>query len=301
MKVPILSLQGEGLGFADAFGEAFEETGFAILVDHGITVSEIHEMYLANKQLFSHSDVELACYRDPSAQGQFGFFPFQTERARDQPPEKADLKRFVHIFRPGEYPNIWPNQHVPDYQGIMEHMFRRLDPLAYRLLRALDTYLDHQEDELYNMAKGGRTLFRSLHYPAVTENPGNAVRSSSHTDINLITLLIAATASGLKVMNRKGEWFPVNEVPGSIVVNVGDMLQMFTARRSDRRLISTVHAVDNDDLSRERFSAPFFVHPRAECVLDEETGYTARQFLDYRLVEIGLKPGDLTQMVRPPI
>lgn len=297
-SVPVISLKEEGLGFADALGQAFEEVGFAVIIDHGIDAEEIDAVYAAMNQVFDYTDDQLLRYK--AANGQDGFFPFQQEKARDQPRERADLKRMWHTFRPGENPNVWPEE-VPDFQLKMEQMFARLDALAFRLLAALDVYLGHKNNELVRMVEGGRTLLRSIHYPVVKDNPGGAVRSSPHTDINLITLLKAATGSGLKVQARDGTWYRVNETHGSIVVNVGDMLQLLTARRPDRRMISTVHAVENDDLKEERFSAPFFVHPRAEIVLDEETGYTAGKFLPYRLVEIGLIEGDLDQMEAPPI
>jgi isopenicillin N synthase-like dioxygenase len=124
------------------------------------------------------------------------------------------------------------------------------------------------------------------------------VRAAAHEDINLITLLCEATAGGLELLTRSGEWVPVRTGPGEIVVDSGDMLQNLT----NGLLRSTTHRVGNPDDSRaRRFSMPYFVHPRAEVDLSPlpsciaKTGgvpifppITAGDYLLQRLREIGL-------------
>jgi isopenicillin N synthase-like dioxygenase len=113
--------------------------------------------------------------------------------------------------------------------------------------------------------------------------PG-AVRAAAHEDINLITLLPAATQPGLEVQDLKGNWHKIECDPGTIVVNVGDMLQ----EASGGVFKSTTHRVVNPEGENvARYSIPLFVHPRSECVLSKK--YTAGQYLDERLKEIGLK------------
>jgi len=126
------------------------------------------------------------------------------------------------------------------------------------------------------------------------------VRAGQHEDINLITLLIGASADGLEVLNKKNEWVAVTALPDHIVVNVGDMLQRLT----NGKLKSTTHRVVNpprEKWASSRFSIPFFLHPRSEMRLDclpscvsagEKPHWepiSAGTFLDERLAEIGLK------------
>jgi isopenicillin N synthase-like dioxygenase len=126
------------------------------------------------------------------------------------------------------------------------------------------------------------------------------VRAGQHEDINLITLLIGASADGLEVLNKKDEWVAVTALPDHIVVNVGDMLQRLT----NGKLKSTTHRVVNPQREKwgsSRFSIPFFLHPRSEmrldclpsCVPANESPrwepISAGAFLDERLAEIGLK------------
>jgi isopenicillin N synthase-like dioxygenase len=132
-----------------------------------------------------------------------------------------------------------------------------------------------------------QTLFRVLHYPPLKGKiEKGAVRSAPHEDINLITLLPAATETGLEVQDVKGNWHQVSTEPGTIVVNAGDMLQ----EASEGYYKSTTHRVVNpkgEAALKSRYSAPLFVHPRPEVVLSPR--YTAATYLDQRLKEIGLK------------
>ena len=125
-------------------------------------------------------------------------------------------------------------------------------------------------------------------------------RLSTRQDINLITLLMGASADGLQVLRRDGKWIPITALPDQLVVNVGDMLERLT----NKKLKSTIHRVVNPPkhlMNTPRYSIPFFMHPRGEMSLaalpdcvDKENpkkweDITAGEFLDQRLAEIGLK------------
>jgi isopenicillin N synthase-like dioxygenase len=117
-----------------------------------------------------------------------------------------------------------------------------------------------------------------------TEEQG-AIRAAAHEDINLITLLPAATEPGLQVKDKAGNWHDVKTDPETLVVNISDMLQEAT----DGFYRSTTHRVINpegSDYSKPRLSMPMFVHPRADVVLSPR--YTAGSYLNERLRELGL-------------
>ena len=141
---------------------------------------------------------------------------------------------------------------------------------------------------LRRMVEGSpQTLFRILHYPPLAgDEEAGAVRAAAHEDINLITLLVAATAPGLQVQDAGGRWLDVPADPGSVVVNSGDMLAM----ASGGHYRSTTHRVVNpagEESRRSRLSMPLFLHPWPEVRLSAT--HTAREYLDERLREIGLK------------
>ena len=127
------------------------------------------------------------------------------------------------------------------------------------------------------------------------------MRAGAHEDIDLITLLVGATNSGLELLTKEGEWLPINATENTLVVNVGDMLQRLT----NHVYRSTTHRVVNPataDFGKPRFSMPFFVHPRPDfliktlpqCVSPQNpdryagTPITAQEYLNERLREIKL-------------
>ena len=174
-----------------------------------------------------------------------------------------------------------------------------MESMSSELLAAASLYLGKPESWLPDMSHNGNTILRVIHYPALGENsPEGAVRSAQHEDINLITLLVGATADGLQVMDHDGTWIEVEGNHDHIIVDSGDMLQNLT----NGLFKSTTHRVINPpDATSDRYSMPMFVHPRDDVDLTplpefvEMTGgeslydsITAGEYLHQRLVEIGL-------------
>jgi isopenicillin N synthase-like dioxygenase len=168
------------------------------------------------------------------------------------------------------------------------------------LLQAIALYLGLDEHYFDGYVHNGNSILRAIHYPPITQEPASAIRAEQHEDINLITLLVGASADGLEILSKQGEWVAVTSLPEQIVVNVGDMLQRFT----NNKLISTTHRVVNPKRElwhTSRFSIPFFLHPRSSmslkclesCIDDAHPiayeDATAGEYLDERLREIGLK------------
>ena len=104
-------------------------------------------------------------------------------------------------------------------------------------LKNVRTVNDRVENHFDKYVLNGNSILRPIHYPPITKEPDNAVRAAAHGDINLITLLMGASASGLEVQNKKGEWIAVTALPEQLVVNVGDMLERLT----NNKLRSTIH------------------------------------------------------------
>ena len=291
--------------FVQAVGESLQDIGFFALKNHGIPLGSIEQSYQQGDAFFSLPDEQKRSYLFPDISHQRGYTAFGIEHAKNNP--APDLKEFWQTGRshptsgkkPTYVPNVWPTQHVPEFQSVIDGLFTNMESLSKDLLKACSTYLDKPEDWLTSMAEDGNTIMRMIHYPPLgNEVPKGAVRSAAHEDINFITLLVTATADGLEVMDHDGSWIQVEGDARHIIVDSGDMLQNIT----NGLFKSTTHRVVNPKNSSERrFSMPMFVHPRNEIDLTprkefvERTGgtplyksITAGDYLHQRLVEIGL-------------
>ncbi len=293
--------------FVNQLGRAWNDIGFVAVKNHGLDEKIRQHLYDAVQQFFSLPDDVKVKYEDPKIQGQRGYISKMKEHAKGN--DSPDLKEFYHIgqlFDPDdpdtvEYPaNIFPAE-VGDFETYGLLAYSLLELAGIDILRAVAIYLDLDENFFDDKVRNGNSILRPIHYFPIFDAsslPPNAVRAAQHTDINLITLLMGASAEGLQVLRRDGKWIPITALPEQIVVNVGDML----SRLTNNKLKSTVHRVVNppkDMLHIPRFSIPFFMHPKSamdlsclpECI--DEThpkkfkDITAGDFLQQRLKEIG--------------
>ena len=135
------------------------------------------------------------------------------------------------------------------------------------MLRALALHIDLPERYFDDKTNFGNSILRPIHYPPITTPDMPNVRAGAHEDINLITLLVGASAEGLEVSSRAGEWVPFTAEADTIVVNIGDMLQRLT----NHVYPSTTHRVVNppgENARKPRYSVPFFLHPNPDFVID---------------------------------
>ena len=240
----------------------------------------------------------------PGLAGQRGYTSFGREHAKGI--AAADLKEFWQVGQPEpaysgpEYHDNVEVQELPHFAPTCKEAFQTREGIGLEMLSAIATYLDLEADYFETWVKGGNSILRAIHYPPITQDPGDSVRAGQHEDINLITLLMGASAEGLEVLSKQNQWVGITAIPGSLVVNVGDMLQRLT----NGCLRSTTHRVVNppkEKWSTPRYSIPFFLHPvgkmplnaLAQCISERRPkafdDITAGEYLEERLVEIGLK------------
>lgn len=274
----VLKVDLQASNAAELFTRSLHETGFGVIVNHGIPDEMVQNLYREWKKFFD-SELKHDFLYDPKEQD--GYFPLGQETAKGE--KVADIKEFYHVY---------PNKRIPDaLREVTFELRTRLYDLAKHLLEMIQTQLPesvtvHFDRSLKEMVSNSRTLFRILHYPPLSGSEiSSAARAKAHEDINLITLLPAASSSGLQVKDTQGRW---HEVPcdfGSISVNTGDMIDMLTGGY----LPATTHQVTNPEgeaARQERMSIPLFLHPKADVIL--KPGFTADDFLTQRLREIGL-------------
>lgn len=247
------------------FGDSLVGTGFVKVAGHGVDPALVDRAYAVAGEVFALDDERKRHWAREEYHGARGYIPFGREQAKDA--TVIDLKEFWHIGPAdgGRFPNVWPDA-VPAFEATMTELFTTMELAAQRLLVALATYFDLPPRHLADMTVGADSLLRVLHYPPLRDRmvPG-AVRAAAHEDINFITLLPAATAAGLELLDQSGRWVAVDGLDGELVVDSGDML----SRYLNGRVPATTHRVVNPpDDDSDRYSMPFFCQPRRDILLE---------------------------------
>ena len=279
-----------------------QECGFIILRDHSIDCTRREHAYHLLERLFA-LPVETKLKYDSDDGGRRGYTAFGRENAKGNP--HTDLKEFWHVGQEltrnsayvKDYPdNVWPAE-IPEFEAFFKSFYRDLESLGKTILEALGEAMNLEPDFFRNIVTDGNSICRLLHYPATRHlDTQHSVRAAAHADINLLTLLVGATDSGLELLDQKGDWKPVVSSEDEIVLDTGDMM----ARLTNDVLPATVHRVVNPiNQERSRYSIPFFLHPHSKASLEclpqfvgpDGSIYppiTAGEFLEQRLIEIGL-------------
>jgi isopenicillin N synthase-like dioxygenase len=313
MAIPVVDLAAfvrgtpeQKANFIQSLGNAYETVGFVAVKNHGIPDALITAQYQHVQQFFSLPLEKKLHYEIAGLAGQRGYTSFGREHAKGS--EAPDLKEFFQYGQTVEdgdlikesYPENVIVAEIPDFNDTIFNAYKHFEIAGSALLAAIASYLGLTENYFTPHIHNGNSILRCIHYPPIISEPKSAIRADQHEDINLITLLVGASADGLQILSKQGEWLNVTSLPDQIVVNVGDMLQRLT----NNKLCSTTHRVVNpsrDKWHTSRFSMPFFLHPRSEMSLacldsciDEAhpkayEDITAGDYLDERLREIGLK------------
>jgi len=291
--------------FIQDLGDTFSNIGFACVKNHFTSESDINAFYQSIERFFALPNQAKSKYEVPGLGGQRGYTSFGKEHAKGS--DAPDLKEFWQIGQEiqgtptskEDYPANVQVSEIEDFNELSMKLYRGFEKSGSILLKAIASYLGLDENYFESKIVNGNSILRAIHYPPITQEPKNAIRAEAHEDINLITLLVGASAEGLEVVTSEGNWLAVNAPENHFVINVGDMLQRLT----NNRLKSTTHRVVNPPREKwhtSRYSIPFFLHPISEmnlsclstCISDSQPlqyePITAGEYLHERLVEIGL-------------
>lgn len=263
----------------EIFTRSLRETGFGVLQNHPINKELVDKVY-ADWQVFFASEMK---YDYLSEETHDGFFPTETAEVA-KGCEIKDIKEFYHFYPWGRSPTLIGPETL--------ELFMQMSALAGTLLRWVEEYTPPEIAKYYSMPLSDmitdcrRTMLRVIHYPPFDGSEAKgAVRAAAHGDINLLTLLPAATQSGLQVQDVDGGWHDVQCDFGSIAINTADMLEAV----SQNYFPSTIHHVINPGegvANVSRLSLPLFLHARPEVRISEK--YTADEFWQERMRELGL-------------
>ncbi|GAB3487778.1 2OG-Fe(II) oxygenase family protein [Marinomonas epiphytica] len=262
------------------FVQSLRETGFGVLKNHPIQKELVSQIYAEWQTFFDGEEKYDYRYNIGT---QDGFFPPDvSETAKGH--SKKDIKEYFHYYPWGQCP--------ADKKAKLAQYYQEANQLASELLAWVEAHTptevaQHYSQPLSSMIEGSdQTLLRVLHYPPLKgDEELGAIRAGAHEDINLLTILPSANEPGLQVKAKDGSWMDVPCDFGTLIVNIGDMLQ----EASGGYFPSTSHRVINPegaDKTKSRISLPLFLHPKPEVVLSNR--HTAGSYLHERLVELGV-------------
>jgi isopenicillin N synthase-like dioxygenase len=260
------------------FCSSLQRTGFAVLKNHPLSQSLVQGIYDEWLAFFQSGAGAQYAYSSEKFDGYFSSAVSETAKGHSV----KDVKEFFHIYPWGRYPT--------QVSDAARRYYREASALAATLLQWVQDQSPPPVRARYSqplpqmITNSDQTLLRVLHYPPLSgREPAGALRAAAHEDINLLTLLPAATEPGLQVKAANGQWLDVPCDFGLLIVNTGDMLQ----EASGQHYPSTTHRVLNpsgDAATKSRVSLPLFLHPRPDVVLSAR--YTADSYLKERLREL---------------
>lgn len=269
------------LSTAFSISDAFSTTGFAYLVNAPISLTH-SEIFTLARDLFalpheSKMKVAKKTFQPENINTYRGYFPAQTgsdnlkegfEIGSPTPlPQSLDPRAKFNL---GE-PNIWPPGF--DAKSKLETLYQELQSLSEKLLSLLALALGKDASFFAHYLHNSISTLRLLHYPAITPpTPHQQFCCTPHTDSGLLTLLCQDATGGLEVLRADGAWIPAPYVPGSLVVNVGDLMSRVSSTSGGKaKFQATRHRVRSSP-GKERYSVPFFFEPGAACLVKSVEG-----------------------------
>ncbi|RNE96842.1 oxidoreductase [Trypanosoma rangeli] len=272
--IDVSPLFGDGGGVTEVarqIDEACRTWGFFYVVGHPIPRERFEQLTQMANSFFS-LPLEEKCQIDiKKSRHHRGYGEVLAEQLDPSAPQDYKETFDMGCHLPEDHPDVvagmplrGPNRHPTQIKGwseLMERHYSEMQQFALVLLRALAAAIGIEEDFFTPHFVEPLSVFRMIHYPALDEGKGERLVCGEHTDYGILTLLYQDKNGGLQVRGLSGEWIDAPPVEGSFVVNVGDMMQMW----SNNRYRSTLHRVVNP--GTDRISMPFFCEPNPNAVI----------------------------------
>ncbi|XP_060085102.1 uncharacterized protein LOC132564468 [Ylistrum balloti] len=301
MEIPVVDMSPYGLdvvsedkvdkqtirSLADAICRALRDIGFCYIKNHGMPQPMIDRMKAVSKTFFEKPTEYKKSYARP-ATSNHGWVALERESLNPERP--GDYKEAFN-FNPCEETKNWPD--VDDFEATIKDFYASGQALSLRIFDLVSLGLDLGDNKFMRNChaligqKGNCTAVRSLYYPALPPDKDikpNQVRCGEHSDYGSLTLLFQDDVGGLEVRNMHGEYIPASPIPGTVLINIGDLMQRWTADY----LTATKHRVliPEEELRRRnsRQSIAFFIHPDDEVMiecLDKSNKYQPITSYDY--------------------
>lgn len=273
--LPVIDISGLASGdparrqaVADEIGRACDEIGFFYVTGHGIPEETIQGAVDAAARFFGQPLEEKLRIRAGASNR--GYTPMRESEHEAGKPDVNEGFELGYPIPPDDpdfanpsavrAPNRWPG--LENFREPVEAYYSAAFDLGMTVLRGFALHFGLPETFFTDRFRRPVADMRLAHYPPQS---GGALEYGTfdHTDHGVITVLWQDGNGGLEVFTRDDEWVAAPPVPGSLVVNIGDLM----AHWSNGRFRSTLHRVVNLS-GRDRYSMPFFFNPDFDTVID---------------------------------
>ena len=257
-------------GVALEIGRACRDIGFFYIIGHGVAQELIDRIFAEAKRFFtlpSEQKAEIAIEKSPCHRGWFALGGENLDPEKQQ--TAGDLKEGIKIGRdlpldhpqveaglPLHGPNQWPNG-LPGWKETMQEGYDALGRLGREIMHAFALALELPETYFDRWLTGPMATLGPLHYPPQQGRITEArIGAGAHTDFGCLTIVAQDPVGGLQVRNSAKKWIDAPFLPGSFIVNIGDMMERWT----NGIFASTLHRVINTS-GKDRYSLPYFYDP----------------------------------------
>ena len=274
-EIPVLDIGDDAI--ADAVREACFGSGFFYITGHGVPETSITAAFEANRWLHARSDAEKLAIK-------------LNRWHRGYQPLASSTLKSSQRFAPAQYPNqlesfllrhevapdapgygtrllMGPNQWPADarFREVITQYDAAIRALGHRMLRIFAVAVGEDPAFFGRFFAPASTALRLIHYPpAPAGRPEDLYGIHPHTDYGFLTLLAQDDVGGLEVRRPDGTWIRVRPIPGTFILNVGDVL----ARWTNDRFNSTPHRVVNASADRDRYSIAMFFDPHIDAQIE---------------------------------
>jgi isopenicillin N synthase-like dioxygenase len=278
--VPVVDLHAAHLddlatrrALAQEIADVCGRVGFMYVTNHGVAASDIAAIFDTAADFHTlplDAKMEVSITKNNHAQGYLhGMSKGTGKNLSENLQEAYQIRRPLADDDPGLLAGLplhgkipWPSA-MPDLKPRMMAYYDKLDALGYALLALFELGLDFAPGTLKQYFKKDMNSLRLLHYPPQKpDEDGKYLGARAHTDTNAFTILAQDSNGGLEIRNRDNEWVSVPPIDGTFVVNVGEVLKVWT----DGIFSSTLHRVINRS-GRDRYSIPFFMYPSYDALI----------------------------------
>jgi isopenicillin N synthase-like dioxygenase len=281
-RIPVLDIgaylagdPGAADSLARAIARTCEDTGFAVIANHGVPARLAENTFALAAKFFALPEAHKLALK--VGKYNIGYLPFGGQVVRHSPVNRNTKPNFSESFyitrdRAPDHPDIvnnkplvglnrWPSD-IPEFRAAIMAYYTAMQAMTIRLVPIVAMALDLSPDYFAAAFAEPNCTIRLIHYPPHPSPEDNEFGFAPHTDNNFLTFLAQSALPGLEVRTAEGEWLRPPAVPGTFVVNTGAML----ARYSNDRFRATPHRVINRN-DASRYAIPFFLGPNHDSVV----------------------------------